>query len=108
VLGSGLGPALGGALEESASFSFTDLPGFPPSGVPGHEGRLVLGKLAGVPVASLMFCTQKSSLSIPLMTEMCWNVRVFGVCGVSVTVMNALNSCETTSAVMGEMTEVTR
>jgi inosine/guanosine/xanthosine phosphorylase family protein len=52
VLGSGLGPALGGALEESASFSFTDLPGFPPSGVPGHEGRLVLGKLAGVPVAA--------------------------------------------------------
>ena len=52
VLGSGLGPALGEALEEAASFSFTDLPGFPPSGVPGHEGRLVLGKLAGVPVAA--------------------------------------------------------
>ena len=52
MLGSGLGPALGDALEESASFAFTDLPGFPPSGVPGHEGRLVLGRLAGVPVAA--------------------------------------------------------
>jgi purine-nucleoside phosphorylase len=52
VLGSGLGPALGDVLEEAASFSFTDLPGFPPSGVPGHEGRLVLGRLAGVPVAA--------------------------------------------------------
>ncbi len=52
VLGSGLGPALGEALEEAASFSFTDLPGFPPSGVPGHAGRLVLGRLAGVPVAA--------------------------------------------------------
>ena len=51
VLGSGLGPALGVALEETASVSFPDLPGFPPSGVPGHEGRLVLGHLAGVPVA---------------------------------------------------------
>lgn len=52
VLGSGLGPALGDALEEAASFSFTDLPGFPPPGVPGHAGRLVLGRLAGVEVAA--------------------------------------------------------
>jgi purine-nucleoside phosphorylase len=52
VLGSGLGPALGAALEEDASFAFTDLPGFPPPGVPGHAGRLVLGRIAGVPVAA--------------------------------------------------------
>ena len=52
VLGSGLGPALGDALDEDASFGFTDLPGFPPPGVPGHAGRLVLGRLAGVPVAA--------------------------------------------------------
>lgn len=52
VLGSGLGPALGDALEEDASFAFTDLPGFPPPGVPGHAGRLVLGRLEGVPVAA--------------------------------------------------------
>jgi purine-nucleoside phosphorylase len=52
VLGSGLGPALGDALQEVASCSFTELPGFPPSGVPGHAGRLVLGHLAGVPVAA--------------------------------------------------------
>jgi purine-nucleoside phosphorylase len=52
ILGSGLGPALGDALEETASFSFEDLPGLPPPGVPGHAGRLVLGRLAGVPVAA--------------------------------------------------------
>lgn len=52
VLGSGLGPALADSLEEEASFAFTDLPGFPPPGVPGHAGRLVLGALAGVPVAA--------------------------------------------------------
>jgi inosine/guanosine/xanthosine phosphorylase family protein len=52
VLGSGLGPALGDALQEEASFGFTDLPGFPPPGVPGHAGRLVLGRLAGVPMAA--------------------------------------------------------
>ena len=52
VLGSGLAPALGMDLEEVATFGFTDLPGFPPPGVPGHAGRLVLGRLAGVPVAA--------------------------------------------------------
>jgi purine-nucleoside phosphorylase len=52
VLGSGLGPALGDALQEEASFAFPDLPGFPPPGVPGHAGRLVLGRLAGVSVAT--------------------------------------------------------
>jgi inosine/guanosine/xanthosine phosphorylase family protein len=52
VLGSGLGPALGDQLDEEASFGFADLPGFPPPGVPGHAGRLVLGTLAGVPVAA--------------------------------------------------------
>jgi inosine/guanosine/xanthosine phosphorylase family protein len=51
ILGSGLGPALGADLLEEASFAFTDLPGFPPPGVPGHAGKLVLGHLAGVPVA---------------------------------------------------------
>jgi len=52
VLGSGLGPALAADLHEDASFAFTDLPGFPPPGVPGHAGRLLLGTLAGVPVAA--------------------------------------------------------
>lgn len=52
ILGSGLGPALGDAFHEDAGFAFTDLPGFPPPGVPGHAGRFALGHLAGVPVAS--------------------------------------------------------
>jgi purine-nucleoside phosphorylase len=52
ILGSGLGPALADTLEADVSFAFTALPGFPPSGVPGHAGRLVLGRLAGVPVAA--------------------------------------------------------
>jgi purine-nucleoside phosphorylase len=52
VLGSGLGPALGDDLEVDASFAFTDLPGFPPPGVPGHAGSLSVGRLAGVPVAA--------------------------------------------------------
>ena len=50
VLGSGLGGAVD-ELREEASFSFDELPGFPRPTVPGHAGRLVLGELAGVPVA---------------------------------------------------------
>lgn len=50
ILGSGLGDALTG-FEEAASFSFADLPGFPVSTVPGHDGRLVLGTFRGVPLA---------------------------------------------------------
>jgi purine-nucleoside phosphorylase len=52
ILGSGLGLALSDAFREDAGFAFTDLPGFPPPGVPGHAGRFSLGHLAGVPVAS--------------------------------------------------------
>lgn len=50
VLGSGLG-AFAGQLEESTSVSFADIPHFPQSTVPGHSGKLVIGKVAGVPVA---------------------------------------------------------
>lgn len=52
VLGSGLGPALGDELRETASLPYTDLPGFPPTAVPGHAGRLILGTLAGVRVVA--------------------------------------------------------
>lgn len=50
VLGSGLGAATA-SMEEEASFGFDELPGFPAPTVPGHAGRLVLGRIAGVPVA---------------------------------------------------------
>ena len=49
VLGSGLGAATA-AMEEEASFGFDELPGFPAPTVPGHAGRLVLGRIAGIPV----------------------------------------------------------
>jgi inosine/guanosine/xanthosine phosphorylase family protein len=52
ILGSGLGPALDDTLEADVTFAFADLPGFHPPGVPGHAGRLVLGRLAGTPVAA--------------------------------------------------------
>lgn len=53
ILGSGLGSVLDG-LEEEAAFSYEGLAGFPPPSVPGHAGRLVLGTLAGTPVAGFL------------------------------------------------------
>jgi len=51
ITGSGLGAATSG-IEPEAELSFGELPGFPTSTVPGHEGRLVLGRLAGVAVVA--------------------------------------------------------
>ncbi|NBB82184.1 MAG: purine-nucleoside phosphorylase [Alphaproteobacteria bacterium] len=52
VLGSGLGP-LADQVEDAVTVPYDDLAGFPPVAVEGHAGRLVLGTLAGVPVACL-------------------------------------------------------
>jgi xanthosine phosphorylase len=53
ILGSGLG-AVADAVADARVLSYSDLPGFPQPGVAGHEGRLVLGTLAGLPVACLV------------------------------------------------------
>lgn len=52
VLGSGLG-SLTDALDEVISLPFAAIPHMLPTTVFGHEGQLVLGMLAGVPVAAL-------------------------------------------------------
>ncbi|MEX2161629.1 MAG: purine-nucleoside phosphorylase [Anaerolineales bacterium] len=49
ILGSGLGP-LAEAVEGADLIPYADIPGWPVSSVHGHLGRLVLGKLEGVPV----------------------------------------------------------
>jgi purine-nucleoside phosphorylase len=46
VLGSGLGVLAQGVAWE-ATLPTADIPGIPPSTVPGHEGRLLLGRWAG-------------------------------------------------------------
>ena len=52
ILGSGLG-GLADAAEDAIQIDYADLPGFPQPGVAGHGGRLVLGRLGGLPVAFL-------------------------------------------------------
>ncbi len=52
VLGSGLG-GLADELVDPVAIPFADLPGWPAATAPGHVGRLLLGRLEGVPVAML-------------------------------------------------------
>jgi purine-nucleoside phosphorylase len=52
VLGSGLG-GLVDDVEDAVRIPFGDLPGFPASGVTGHAGALVVGRLRGTRVALL-------------------------------------------------------
>lgn len=52
ILGSGLG-ALAEQIDDAVAISYEKLPGFPVSTVHGHAGELVLGHLAGVPVACM-------------------------------------------------------
>lgn len=49
VLGSGLGSIAEG-LDDEVVIPFDEIPGFPTTGVVGHAGRFVFGKLKGVPV----------------------------------------------------------
>ncbi len=52
VLGSGLG-GLAEDLVDPVVIPFAELPGWPAATAPGHVGRLLLGRLEGVPVAML-------------------------------------------------------
>jgi purine-nucleoside phosphorylase len=53
ILGSGLG-RVAGSIDVDAELAYTDLPGFPAPTVPGHAGRLVIGRFAGIPVAAFL------------------------------------------------------
>lgn len=52
ILGSGLG-ALAASVENAVTIPYKTIPHFPQSTVEGHSGNLILGTLAGVPVAVL-------------------------------------------------------
>lgn len=52
VLGSGLG-AIADEMEDAVSIPYGDIPHFHAPGVAGHPGRLVLGRMKGVPALVL-------------------------------------------------------
>ena len=50
ILGSGLG-AFASQVADAVTIPYADIPHFPQSTVVGHSGKLVIGTIAGVPVA---------------------------------------------------------
>lgn len=52
ILGTGLG-GLVQHIEQTASLPYASIPGFPVSTVQGHAGRLISGRIAGVPVLAM-------------------------------------------------------
>lgn len=52
VLGSGLGE-LASSIETIVSLDYSEIPNFPLTTVDGHEGKLIIGVLEGVPIIGL-------------------------------------------------------
>ena len=78
VLGSGLG-RFAGQVEEAEVLPYASLPHFPQSTVEGHSGNLVLGRVAGVPVAVMQ--GRVHAYEGYAMEEVTFPTRVLGLLG---------------------------
>jgi purine-nucleoside phosphorylase len=79
VLGSGLG-AFADDLEDALPFPYEEIPGFARSTVEGHAGRLVLGRVGGVPVAVMQ--GRFHYYEGYALEEVVFPVRVLGLLGI--------------------------
>jgi purine-nucleoside phosphorylase len=101
VLGSGLG-AFADDLEDAVAIPYEEIPGFARSTVEGHAGRLVAGRVAGVPVVVLQgrfHFYEGYSLD-----EVTFPIRVLGLLGIKALVLTnaagGLNNSFTQGALM--------
>jgi purine-nucleoside phosphorylase len=93
ILGSGLG-AFAENIEQPIAIPYGDIPHFPKSTVQGHSGQLVLGTIAGVPVA-VMQGRVHAYEGYPL-SEVIFPMRVLALLGIrSVIVTNAAGGIRT-------------
>jgi purine-nucleoside phosphorylase len=94
ILGSGLGD-FARQVENAVAIPYSEIPHFPQSTVAGHSGRLVLGTIAGIPVAVMQGRVHAyEGYSMPQVT---FPVRVLGLLGINrLVVTNAaggINTC---------------
>jgi len=78
ILGSGLG-AFASQVESAVTIPYADIPYFPQSTVVGHSGKLILGTIAGVPVA-VMQGRVHAYEGYPI-SEVVFPARVLGLLG---------------------------
>jgi len=79
VLGSGLG-AFADELSECIELPYSEIPGWPHSTAVGHAGKLILGKLDGLPVAAMAGRAHLYEGYSP--AQVTYGVRVLGSLGV--------------------------
>ncbi len=90
VLGSGLGGAIA-EWEAECEIPYENIPHFPRSTAPGHRGRLILGRVGGMPVAAMQGrCHLYEGYSG---AEVVFPVRVMKLLGVRVLVATAAVGC---------------
>ena len=93
VLGSGLGD-YDEALTDAKALSYANIPGFPPSTVPGHAGKLLCGNLHGKRV--MMMSGRFHSYEGYDMKDLTLPVRVMALLGVKVLILtNAAGAVNT-------------
>jgi len=94
ILGSGLGN-FAAHVKDATRISYADIPLFPQSTVQGHSGHLVLGTIAGVPVA-VMQGRVHAYEGYPI-SEVTFPTRVLGLLGCkTLIVTNAAGAIRTT------------
>ncbi len=79
ILGSGLG-SFADSIENPTIVHYADIPNFPQSTVEGHSGRMVLGTVAGVPVA--VMAGRVHAYEGYSMDEVTFPTRVLGLFGI--------------------------
>jgi purine-nucleoside phosphorylase len=84
VLGSGLG-AVAEAVADSVIVPYGEIPHFPQSTVEGHSGRIVAGRLGGVPVAVMQGRVHFYEGYTPL--QVTFPMRVLGALGIRAVVL---------------------
>ena len=78
ILGSGLG-AFAAQVQDATTIRYADIPNFPQSTVEGHSGNLILGHIAGVPVAVMQ--GRVHAYEGYAMNQVTFPTRVLGVLG---------------------------
>jgi purine nucleoside phosphorylase I, inosine and guanosine-specific len=93
ILGSGLGN-FASQVEDPTTIAYADIPHFPQSTVEGHSGRLILGTIAGVPVAVMQ--GRVHAYEGYALSEVTFPTRVLGLLGCqSLSVTNAAGAINT-------------
>jgi purine-nucleoside phosphorylase len=93
ILGSGLGGFVE-SLDDAVSVAYEQLPHWPPSGVLGHDGRLVVGKVRGRTIVALS--GRSHVYEGHGLRTVTFAVRVLGLLGVRVLILtNAAGGIQT-------------